>query len=41
VVVVVDEVKEILPPRGDFHFVHVTAHVASATPPTPGAPPRA
>jgi hypothetical protein len=41
VVVAVDEVKELLPPRGEFRFIHVTAHVVSPTLPTPDAPPPA
>jgi hypothetical protein len=41
VIVQVDEVTELLPSRGDFRFVHATAHIVSATPPAPSAPPRA
>jgi hypothetical protein len=41
VIVEVKEVTELLPPRGDFRFVHVTARVVSATPPAPGGLPPA
>jgi hypothetical protein len=30
------EVRELLPPRGDFHFVHITGRII---PPAPAAPP--
>jgi hypothetical protein len=33
VIVEVVEVKELLPPRGDFHFVHVTGQIVRSPPP--------
>jgi hypothetical protein len=44
ITVEVIEVTELLPPRGDFRFIHVTAHIvppAPASPPATGAPPPA
>jgi len=36
------EVMELIPPRGEFHFVHATCRlVEPPTPPAPTAPPAA
>ncbi|MCC6187892.1 MAG: hypothetical protein IT318_02565 [Anaerolineales bacterium] len=40
VTVEVIEVTELLPPRGDFRFIHVTAHLVAPTPPASAAPPQ-
>ncbi len=32
------EVQELLPPRGDFHFLHATCRVLPPSPPQPPPP---
>jgi hypothetical protein len=39
VTVEVEEVTELLPPRGEFRFIHVTARLVAPTPPAEGGPP--